>query len=98
MHRSPERRPEPSALIDHFSKKLRMAFEHQSRQPRNRPGESPNGRREAGVWATCWGHVAVSFIAFVEAQTGLSTGGIWTVACPSGAALQPCLLDVSTIM
>ena len=40
-----------------------MAFEHQSRQPRNRPGESPNGRREAGVWATCWGHPAVNIIA-----------------------------------
>jgi hypothetical protein len=42
-----------------------------------------------------WQSVA---IALVEAQTGLATGGIWTVACPSGAALQPYLLDVSTIM
>jgi hypothetical protein len=40
----------------------------------------------------------VSLIALIEAQTGLSTGGIWTVACPSGAALQPYLLDVFTIM
>jgi hypothetical protein len=42
--------------------------------------------------------VAVSFIALVEAQTGLATGGIWTVACPSGAALQQDLVDFFTIM
>jgi hypothetical protein len=37
-------------------------------------------------------------IALIEAQAGLATGGIWTVAYPSGAALRQDSLDVFTIM
>jgi hypothetical protein len=40
----------------------------------------------------------VNLIARIETQTGLATGGIWTAACPSGAALQQDLVDFFTIM